>query len=132
MADRHVYVICFEDDKGLRGPVKVGVSAEPERRLRALQTASPYPLALAAAFYCPGGLAELVEQCIRDTERDRALMGEWFDIEPREAVQLVNLATRVIMRAGFHTTAEEEAAFIPHMGLDFTGKDMKARDETCH
>jgi hypothetical protein len=54
---------------------KIGVSNDPEKRLAALQTSFPYPLALLWAV--PGGFSR--ERRLHSLLKDFHLRGEWFD-----------------------------------------------------
>jgi Meiotically Up-regulated Gene 113 (MUG113) protein len=68
-----LYFIQCGDD----GPIKIGVSHDPSARLRALQTASPYPLTL---LWVHGPLEDAPGLELRLHKRHAAirLQGEWF------------------------------------------------------
>jgi Meiotically up-regulated gene 113 len=55
-------------------PVKIGISAEPELRLRALQTGYPFELEVLAQ--CHGG--EGTEEMVHKLFQKEKLRGEWF------------------------------------------------------
>lgn len=92
--DQGVYVI------GAAGfAVKIGIATDPERRLKEIQTGSPERLRIYAFVELASGLARAVErECHAQLDHLRK-NGEWFDIEWREAVDLVR---RV---AGKHSAA---------------------------
>lgn len=66
----YVYVIGEVD----RGPVKIGVSAEPKLRLRDHQTSYPYKLEVLAQ--CNGG--KETEAKLHALFKKERLLGEWF------------------------------------------------------
>lgn len=57
------------------GPIKIGYSANPEKRLAALQTASPYDLAILAIR--PGSRDD--EAALHDRLSAHRLRGDWFE-----------------------------------------------------
>lgn len=77
---------CVEKPVGCRiyfigtgdGPIKIGFSNDPLARLRALQTASPYPLKLLATTR--GGPKKEAEYHTRFAEH--RMSGEWFSPHP--------------------------------------------------
>ena len=61
--------------------VKLGLSADPESRLKRLQTGNPYRLQLIWTHPCPDMTA--VESVLHGTfEKYRIPGGEWFDLRP--------------------------------------------------
>lgn len=70
-----VYVIC--EGKNSNGPVKIGWSLDPMKRLGILQTGNPYQLELAHVL--PGD--RLLESAIHAALRDERMVGEWFQGE---------------------------------------------------
>lgn len=123
---KSVYVICLRTAVGLAAPIKLGISNSPEKRLRALQTACPYPLALAAAFICPSdGMAADVERQFHRRHGDRRTSGEWFEIDPAYAVQFANfLITAGLVLAG-GMSMEEVDAQRAELGLDNFGHHLQ-------
>lgn len=63
---------------GPSGPIKIGVSKDPKRRLAGLQTNSPYHLKLLAI--APGGVEE--ERFLHAKFAHLRLKGEWFKRDP--------------------------------------------------
>lgn len=84
-----IYVIAAD----LKGPVKIGFSKHPEKRLRELQTGVPTPLTLhhVQAFEAPR--AKLIEKMLHKTLRIQRQKGEWFKLSVEEAILEVEFAT---------------------------------------
>jgi hypothetical protein len=83
---RYLYVIAVECNEFLIGPSKVGISTSPESRLRSLQTGNPEPLAIAYWFpFEDDRDASTIEALFRDKHAHQSLVGEWFDIDPKDA-----------------------------------------------
>lgn len=70
------------------GWVKIGYSADPERRLRILRTSSPVLLKL--LWQAPGSIA--LEQRLHRHFHMRRGHGEWFDFAGRDAAALIESA----------------------------------------
>lgn len=113
----HVYIIARMKGNRPTRPVKVGISSNPDKRLASLQTANPFPLVLLTTFYCPTrGMAKELEACFHETQSNRRLSGEWFDIAPIEAVELLCMN----FRAAFDALIDDEelkAIAVEHSGL---------------
>lgn len=77
-----VYVICVQTKTGiLSAPVKIGISVQPEERLRDLQVASAFPLAVVKKWKA-GETARTVERALHRHFSKYRLSGEWFDVAP--------------------------------------------------
>lgn len=86
----HVYIIAHLDGRSPCGPVKVGISASPERRLAAIQTANPKHLVLLCTFATPNReMAKILESAFHEVMAANRLAGEWFDIPPMRSVKLM-------------------------------------------
>lgn len=72
---RCVYVIS----EGPDGPIKIGKSADPEARLRTLQTGNPRQLRMIYACRFESEMADEVETCLHLELAESRLAGEWFD-----------------------------------------------------
>jgi len=79
--DTVYFVTCCKDDF----PIKIGVAANVQKRLEALQVSLPYRVLLLAT--APGGLAR--ERKLHILFRGSKLYGEWFQRTPElmETVQ---------------------------------------------
>jgi hypothetical protein len=66
--------VIYFVQQGTDGPIKIGVSTDPEQRLRTLQSSSPQPLTLLA--FMPGGVES--ERDLHRRFADGRLEGEWF------------------------------------------------------
>lgn len=99
MADSYVYVIATVRGGRAVAPIKVGMSDDPKKRRRQLQTGYPYPLMLVHAFATPDRkTAVSLESGFRRMKEDRHLLGDWFDIAPAVALQVLCLAFEIILR----------------------------------
>jgi hypothetical protein len=82
-----VYLIATVQNGAPSAPVKIGISANPMVRLAELQTGSPFRLMLLGMLATPSRqVAREAEKWIHFCHPDKALHGEWFDIEPFSAV----------------------------------------------
>lgn len=96
--DCHVYVIAKRSGDTLIGPVKVGISASVEFRLRSIQTACPFPIDIAYVFECPNKeIARSLELSFHATQVNAKLHGEWFDFPPVHAIHLLCIGYRVLV-----------------------------------
>ncbi len=85
-----VYVIEAEG-----GPVKIGVSANPERRVVALRPGSAWRLSLARVWQMPDAVsARVVERMAHRTLESVCRYEEWFDATVDEAAAVINEAIR--------------------------------------
>ena len=73
--------------------VKVGISADPNARLRNLQTASPYPLTLSYAAAVKSNDASAIEADAKYRLGHYQLEGEWFSVSPEMAVAAISAAS---------------------------------------
>ena len=86
----HIYIIANMRGKRPISPVKIGISSTPKKRIAALQTANPNRLVLLATFGVPTrDMAKAIEGAFRHVKADKRMAGEWFDIEPMYAVDLM-------------------------------------------
>ena len=86
-----IYIIAHDGDPPT-GPIKIGVSRDVAARLKGIQTSNPRPLMVYKTIELhQRSLSELFEQEAHKTLRDRgdALVGEWFDVEPKVAAALL-------------------------------------------
>lgn len=95
MNSHYVYIIAVFKDGEITAPVKVGISRNPDARIRGLQTAAPYQLRLVRKFATPSqAVAKDIENCFHDTQREHHAYGEWFNLPPSEACAIILLQIR--------------------------------------
>jgi len=70
-----IYVITQGDESDFKA--KIGISSDPESRLKTLQTGSPKDLKLSFSFPVPDD--KELEGYLHERFEDRRLNGEWFD-----------------------------------------------------
>ena len=76
----HLYILQSED-----GPVKIGITGDPHKRIGAIRTASGREFC--RVYVSPAiEAAAAIEVRLFQRFRDRRLPGEWFSIEFREAL----------------------------------------------
>lgn len=113
--DCFVYVIGTVRDGKLCPPCKIGISANPDARVWALQTACPDELKLVRAYRVPNrNMALDIEDCFHVTQGDHRLRGEWFNHDPIFASNLLNLQIRMALRA-FTDLTEAELEIVHEM-----------------
>lgn len=74
------------------GPVKLGFSQDPEKRLRQLQTASPLPLRLFHVEEVEPDRVKIAEKALHRIIGHKRVKGEWFDVSVEEAISEVMFA----------------------------------------
>lgn len=72
---------------GAGGPIKIGIAADPNKRLQNLQTASYTKLQLIAAF--EGGRRE--ERALHERFAAHRLEGEWFSVDAETVLAAIDL-----------------------------------------
>lgn len=111
MTDVFVYLVATVQDGQFMAPVKVGLSVSPKARVEALQTACPFELGLVGAISYPTReIAMRMEDCFHSTQKEHRLRGEWFDIPPRAALDLLRLHARFIIEASDLAPEEKKTA----------------------
>ena len=89
-----VYVIQWGED----GPVKIGQAIDPKSRMAELQVANWMTLRLVAVVPVVGPLTP-IERSAQRLAICHLLSGEWFDVEPIEAVNYILAAADLCDRA---------------------------------
>ena len=107
MSERFLYVIAHIRNRQMSGPVKVGVTGTPLRRLEQLQTGSPHQLVLLHAFRCDVATAGRCERLIHKAFAPRNAVGEWFDVDPLYAVIAAAFLVSANIEDVFGLTAEQ-------------------------
>lgn len=75
MAISYIYVIG-----GDAPPYKIGISKDPQRRLKSLQTGHPYPLKIHHIEETDISMTKLLETTIHRHLKLHKTKGEWFDV----------------------------------------------------
>jgi hypothetical protein len=87
----YVYVVQWGD----AGPVKIGQAIDPRLRLAELQCANWNELRLVAVVpFVKEGMAQIIEPAAHALAGEYRLRGEWFDLEPIEAISAVLAAAK--------------------------------------
>jgi len=90
------------------GPVKIGISDNPQGRLAQFQTSCPFPIRVLHAEPCESReIAYSDESFLHRHLKERHLYGEWFDIPGHHAREHVECT--VHFGAHFRERAEHEA-----------------------
>jgi hypothetical protein len=84
----YLYVIASSPE----GPVKLGRSADPKRRVRQLQTGHSETLRLYLSEEVSAAEVNAMERAVHKTIGYKRLRGEWFDITVEEAIEEVRHA----------------------------------------
>lgn len=80
--ESYVYVIASDP----AGPVKIGFSKHPEKRLAQLQTGHSETLRLYYFHAMPAECVKLMEKAVHATNRHRKVKGEWFKLSVEDAI----------------------------------------------
>jgi hypothetical protein len=81
-----LYLIQIILSGGERGPIKIGISKDPEGRLIDLQTGSPFTLVLLGFFQVGSfAVARTLEASVHAALAASRLAGEWFDVDEETA-----------------------------------------------
>lgn len=84
-----LYVIAVRTDGVVSSPIKIGITDDPVTRLSGLQNGSFLELVLHQHWWLAGKpIAVLVEKTFKEKYKKFNIRGEWFDMEPSEAVKL--------------------------------------------
>lgn len=100
-----------------RGPLKIGISESPYKRLAAIQTSHPERLSVLYAKSWAGVFAQDIETEVHRFLDEHRTRGEWFDVSFQTAVDAIEsvaaklcLETVRVHKARFHTTECPECA----------------------
>lgn len=107
--DTFVYLIAHRDGNIFLAPIKVGVSNTPDERLATFQTSCPHEIGLVIKIAYPTReIALKMEECFHVTQKPHRLRGEWFDIPPHQATQLLRLHLRFALSAFASELSDED------------------------
>jgi hypothetical protein len=89
----YIYVIAqdrIKTEGGIRGPVKIGLTNNPNSRLATVNTGSPNPLLFACVLRVNDReLAQLIERTAHGHFAEHRENGEWFSVPPMEAAEFL-------------------------------------------
>ena len=89
---QQIYVIATGMDmKSARRPIKIGIGKNPTDRLRDGKTWSPHGIVVYHTWKLPDARAVEKEAHTRLAKFRTDAKNEWFDIDPENAVSLVNM-----------------------------------------
>jgi len=92
MARAFVYIVR---PRGRQKPIKIGMASNLRSRLSELQNGSPKFLEFVTAIVVANRYhARFLEQATHEAFAEYQTHGEWFMIEPREAVQFIEETAR--------------------------------------
>lgn len=111
MKPSNVYVIGPE-----KGPFKIGITNDVDKRLRALQTANPRKLAV--HFSIAAEDAAAIEKAMHAKFGDKRLQGEWFKAPLRTIIDALN--------EGFDIRVEQEVTSLSPESFSQWLSDMKS------
>jgi hypothetical protein len=87
-----IYVIAAVKDGEIAAPVKVGISDRPEARIGGIQTSCPFEVRLVHYLTLPDrGIARDLERMFHELHAKDCTRGEWFDMHPIKALQILCL-----------------------------------------
>jgi hypothetical protein len=113
----YVYVIAQEDDGNMSSPTKVGITTNVKARLASVQTGSPHKLQLVHAFVAPSrAIARIIEGGFHEGCADRRLNGEWFDIDPFDALMGV-CGSYLCLLSMMQATPEQTKYYLERAGV---------------
>jgi hypothetical protein len=116
--EHYVYLIARRDGVRLTAPVKVGITNNLGSRLSVIQTSCPFPISLVHSLRFPQrDMARHVESGFHQAQRPSRAYGEWFDMEPLNALSILCLMVRMVLHAnGIASDDEDRAAEIFNAG----------------
>lgn len=105
-SERFLYVI---GNGSLEAPVKIGVAANVERRLRQLQAGNPTRLRVLFSVELSPTVVRKAEGACHRLLRDSRLIGEWFALDADAAIER---ATEVVDERLWETMPDRDTALI--------------------
>lgn len=85
MSDSYLYAIGPYEN----GPIKIGFSKTPDKRLKTLQTGHPETLYLHKQSKFSSTKIRLIERLMHKEYSHRKTKGEWFNMKPEEAIDFI-------------------------------------------
>lgn len=83
----YIYIIGSDNP-----PYKIGISKNPDKRLKSLQTGHPFPLQIHSARLTDISETKYLERMIHQNLKFYRTKGEWFNIELKDAILEVEYA----------------------------------------
>lgn len=118
--DHFVYIMAHIDDDGcLSAPTKIGISKHPKKRLKQIRREEEGTIVLVSTYtFWKREHAERVEKAFHKACAVHCERGEWFDINPGDAVGImsINLQSFADNVIGFDETADWYFAY-DHLGV---------------
>src|SRR5689334_20768822 len=94
-----LYIVTHMSGRAHHGPVKIGISANPEARLRELQTGNPLRLGVFWTFtFATRWEAREHERAFHEEFARDQTSGEWFAITPERAINMLCVSMRLATR----------------------------------
>lgn len=91
MSKAKSYVYVVRAGKGSKAPIKVGMTGNVQKRIKALQTGNPQPLFLVMHFECKDrSHAYRLEKTIHEILGGQRMCGEWFKVTRSNLMKLLN------------------------------------------
>ena len=121
-----LYIICgYGRSHEPLGPVKIGIASDPEKRIASLQTGSPRPLKILAVFDTPNReIARKFEAAFHRHYDDERLAGEWFDIDPIDALEMACGSFRSYLE-GMSSKLEDSAGVMELCGIPHNEREIR-------
>lgn len=108
MVAGYLYVVSKDDGAG---PCKVGITRDPAKRLKGLQTAAPYKLVFAELWdFEDPGYPRFAEDMAHAALKSFRMHGEWFQVEPSEAIARITIWMLWAARASAQDAGEDPAS----------------------
>lgn len=93
---RNAFVYILQSQTGL---LKIGMSTDPESRLRALLTGHPFGLEIVYLLECDERLAHPIEQATHRILSSAKVSGEWFSVPLPDAIAALSNALSIFLIA---------------------------------
>jgi hypothetical protein len=94
-----IYVIAAVKNGEISSPVKVGISDRPTIRVGGIQTSCPFEVRLVHYLTLPNkSIAREMERMFHGIQAKSRAHGEWFDMHPLKALQILCLYLHLSLR----------------------------------
>jgi hypothetical protein len=82
MDQTYLYVVGWD----IKGPVKIGFTKNPTKRLKQLQTAQPHKLQTFFLKSVESKKAKILEGIVHTLNKHNKINGEWFNLTAEQAI----------------------------------------------